>query len=599
MRCEAIAASPQLGVRRAQLRLGRAGRSFLSRGRQVATFAFPADRWRRAASGECRNATGHQRLDLKVLARLSPSAPLKVRAWTDRGLRSTTQGTLADLLAALNAGPAHLTLRLLSSSEGVRLAWGQQEPDPGLQAPLGVLTSTNTPPRAVSTARRGALLGTSPQPCAVSTAGSAVLPSTNNQSDARGCAGTGRGGMSTEPHLGNAPREAQGKAPLTSRDTCTTAVFVNKARVQSNLLQGGTAPLIAKGRPTGKCRPSLKGLFLVLELAGVTLLFLAWLAFLEDEEAEWTHPFLLAFLCLAGSLPAACKMCTRLRLRLRQLMEAREDDIVFLGRRIPFLREEEMSVLDGGSFLGRGGNACVRRLLYRGMHAVRKEFLHQDTVVLPMMREARLMLELHGAGGVPRPLALGFHPLTIIQEFVGEPYDKFLRQCSVQDMLRSLHLLCHRLGELHAQYVVHNDLKTDNITVSGDVHRPVLHVIDLGWACRVGHVAGDFTLETGKDDAPTEGFANECPWMAPEVRARRPVFPSGDVFSLGFLLQDLAADCIQPWLAVPLWRLGQRCCREDPSCRPSLHEVALASAAMEEELLQCQLQEPFHLVARC
>ena len=194
-------------------------------------------------------------------------------------------------------------------------------------------------------------------------------------------------------------------------------------------------------------------------------------------------------------------------------------------------------------------------------------------------------------------MALGFNPLTMIQEFVGEPYAKFLQQCTVQDVLHSLVLLCRRLGEMHAQGVVHNDLKEDNVTVSGSLHNPVLHVIDLGWACRLGRVAGDFTLETGQAAAPTEGFAKDCHWMAPEVRARRPVFPSGDVYSLGLLLQKLAADCTQPWLSVPLWLMGQRCSHEDPSCRPSLRQVALAIAELPGELLQCQLQEPYHLVA--
>ncbi|MPC61980.1 hypothetical protein E2C01_056060 [Portunus trituberculatus] len=197
-----------------------------------------------------------------------------------------------------------------------------------------------------------------------------------------------------------------------------------------------------------------------------------------------------------------------------------------------------------------------------------------------MMREARLMLELRGTGWVPRPLALGLEPLTFIQEFVCEPYDKFLMQCSVHGVLRSLGQLCHRLGEVHARGVVHNDLKADNIIVSGGVHRPVLHVINLGWAGRAGRVAGDFSLETGEEnDFSREGFGAECCWMAPEVKVPRPVFASGDVFSLSILLQELAESCIQPSLAVPLWRMGQRCASEDTSCRPCLPNVARAIAA--------------------
>ena len=74
------------------------------------------------------------------------------------------------------------------------------------------------------------------------------------------------------------------------------------------------------------------------------------------------------------------------------------------------------------------------------------------------------------------------------------------------------------------------------------------------------------------------------------------MFVSGDVFSLGHMLQVLAGIYIQPWLAVPLCQLGQRFTREDQGCRPSLHEVTLAIAALRRGLLQCQLQEAFHLL---
>lgn len=71
----------------------------------MTVFAFPADRWQRVESSELWNITGHQRLNLKQLERLPPDVTFKVRAWTIRGVRKTTQGTLADLLAALHRGP--------------------------------------------------------------------------------------------------------------------------------------------------------------------------------------------------------------------------------------------------------------------------------------------------------------------------------------------------------------------------------------------------------------------------------------------------------------------------------------------------------------
>ncbi|MPC66721.1 hypothetical protein E2C01_060872 [Portunus trituberculatus] len=435
-------------------------------------------------------------------------------------MRKTTQGTLADLLATLQAGSAHLTLRLLSSSEGVHLSWGVQEPDPALQAPSEAPLCPSPPPVAVKETL-GELHCPRPAHSLVSKALGRAL---SYSSDALAGAGTVPGAGSTAPLLEDKPLEdayvmdvpqedmplgTEGEALLPGHDTAFPAAPGTEAQVPPGFLQGGVASLSTKDRSTGQCRP--KG----------------------PEGSE---------------------------------LEAREGDIDFLGRRIPFLREEEMRALDGGSFLDSGGNGCARLLLWDGAPVVRKEF-HHDGALLSMMREALLMLELRGAGGVPRPLALGFQPLTIIQEFVG--------------VLRFLGQLCRRLWEVHTQGVVHNDLKADNIIVSGGVHRPVLHVIDLGWACRAGRVAGDFSIKTGEeDDFPREGLGAECRWMEPEVRAWRPVFASGDVFILGFLLQQIANYCIQPWLAVPLWRLGQRCAREEPSSRPCLPKVARAMAAL-------------------
>lgn len=129
----------------------------------MALFTFPTDGWNRMDSGEWHNVTGHQRLDLKVLARLPHEAPLKLWAWKSRGLRKSTQGTLADLLATLHGGPATLTLRLLCSSEGVRLTWGMQEPgEPSLHALSGAPPCLSTQPDVVTKARGGSLTYPSP-----------------------------------------------------------------------------------------------------------------------------------------------------------------------------------------------------------------------------------------------------------------------------------------------------------------------------------------------------------------------------------------------------------------------------------------------------
>ena len=161
------------------------------------------------------------------------------------------------------------------------------------------------------------------------------------------------------------------------------------------------------------------------------------------------------------------------------------------------------------------------------------------------------------------------------------------------------------MGEIHDKGIVHNDLKPDTITFSGGVREPVFHLIDLGWGCRVGRVAGEFIAENDYD-ACSEDDQNyweieedpECPWkwMAPEVRARWRVYPSGDVYSFGFLLQYLTENCKQAFLTEPLWRLAQLCTLRYPRNRPSLTEVIEAITGLRDELLPHQLDGSFDFV---
>ena len=172
------------------------------------------------------------------------------------------------------------------------------------------------------------------------------------------------GPLQQEVPLEYVPQEAEGEEVLTALDTSSPAALSTEALVPPGFLEGGVAPLRPKERSTGKCRPGVKGCHLkgpcpmVLRAWVMVLLLVAWHESMQDEAAAWTQAVLLAVLCLLVALPTICRMWRH----LRQEVEAREGDIDFLGRRIPFLREEEMRALDAGSFLGSGGNASARLL---------------------------------------------------------------------------------------------------------------------------------------------------------------------------------------------------------------------------------------------
>ncbi|KAK8399446.1 hypothetical protein O3P69_003497 [Scylla paramamosain] len=308
-----------------------------------------------------------------------------------------------------------------------------------------------------------------------------------------------------------------------------------------------------------------------------------------------------------------------------------EDDEELLRRHVPFLTEEQLRSLGRGRRLGVGGFGSVRQLQYEGNQAVVKELLRAGDLA-SLLREARVLVDLNGAGGVPRLLALCLAPLAMVQEFLGHTYDYYLGGCSVEQFLKSLINICHRLEEVHAKGYVHNDIKFNNITFIGTTSEPEFHIIDFGMACHVGEtlfkwardltdrearaarkkakhaICGD-TIEkflssldgkaAGEDNEDDDtddddDYAKErTPWMAPEVLGGKPVLPSGDVYSLGYLMELLMQSSPLTFLARPLRRLSHLCTSWEPSPRPSLPQVAEGVTKLLQHLTAAQLATKF------
>ncbi|KAG0710054.1 Megakaryocyte-associated tyrosine-protein kinase [Chionoecetes opilio] len=190
---------------------------------------------------------------------------------------------------------------------------------------------------------------------------------------------------------------------------------------------------------------------------------------------------------------------------------------------------QELRGLTRGDFIAEGAFGSVRRVVYRGQEAVIKE-LKDDRAVLPLLSEARVLVEVDGAGGAPRLLAASLPPPPPPpREGDGvrgqvSIYHDYVWRCSVQDFLASLISIARRLGEIHAMGIVHNDIKSNNITISGTVAKPAFHIIDFGVACRVGQICWNLRFV-------------ESVWVAPEVTRGRSVAPSADVYSVGKMVE--------------------------------------------------------------
>ncbi|MPC43296.1 Dynein heavy chain-like protein [Portunus trituberculatus] len=243
-----------------------------------------------------------------------------------------------------------------------------------------------------------------------------------------------------------------------------------------------------------------------------------------------------------------------------QWEEEREGDEEFLRRHVPFLESSKVQFLDNLGILGRGSHGTVWLVHYEGELAARKELL-PFCPPWDVLREARVALQLDGAGGVPRTLAVCLRPPIVLLEYVGDVYVEYLDECSVGGFLDSLVNIAVCLQEIHRSGIVHNDLKVDNITFTGRPENAVFHIIDVGLACRVGEA-----MDTLAGDMDEEKYW----WIAPEVLSRQPVFPSADVYSFGALVHYVIQECDKQLLKKCLECVIVNCTQRQSLSRPSL-----------------------------
>ncbi|XP_071537666.1 mitogen-activated protein kinase kinase kinase 7-like [Panulirus ornatus] len=195
------------------------------------------------------------------------------------------------------------------------------------------------------------------------------------------------------------------------------------------------------------------------------------------------------------------------------------------------LHREDVASLSAQALeiLGTGGNGTAYLVPWEDGVAVLK--VSHKPVSRSMMKEAKYMTYLKGAGGVPRLYATCKNPTSIVMTFLGRlTLQDFLTDkdptCGY-DLLQLGLLVGERLQEMHKKGIIHNDLKTNNVIVGGSPREPEVSIIDLGLAC-FKHSNLRLTDTPGK-------FL----WMAPEVRRGRPSTRSSDVYSYAYLLRQI------------------------------------------------------------
>ncbi|XP_071528805.1 uncharacterized protein [Panulirus ornatus] len=179
--------------------------------------------------------------------------------------------------------------------------------------------------------------------------------------------------------------------------------------------------------------------------------------------------------------------------------------------------------------LGSGGNGTAYLVPWKDGTAVLK--VSHQSQSCAFMIEASCMAYVKGAGGVPRVYAICQNPPSIVMSYLGR---MTLQDVLIDndpdrgfDLLQLGLLVGEGLQKLHKKWVIHNDLKSNNVMVGGTPQDPEVSIIDLGMAC-FKHCSLDLNITSGR-----------CRWMAPEVRCGRPSTRASDVYSYAYLLREI------------------------------------------------------------
>ncbi len=257
------------------------------------------------------------------------------------------------------------------------------------------------------------------------------------------------------------------------------------------------------------------------------------------------------------------------------------------------------------SLIGRGGMGLIYRALDVGLERevavkiLRHEFADNPRVVRRFVNESQIKSSLQHPG-VASVYACGtcddgrpFYAMKLIE---GQTLTQILSQ-PVRPLdfglLGMFAQVCQTMAYVHAQGIVHLDLKPSNIMVGDFAH---VRVIDWGLSRRIGSPDPDATTEhdfhmefsAGSQVSDTQsGNVRGTPaYMAPEQARGELLDARTDVFSLGAILCEILT--------------GQPVYRADHPQEILWHAIRGATARAVEELSQSETAEwLIGLVKRC
>ena len=215
---------------------------------------------------------------------------------------------------------------------------------------------------------------------------------------------------------------------------------------------------------------------------------------------------------------------------------------------------------DCREFLGEGVSARVFAARWKGQEVVIK--VSKTRHWLPLQREADFLIRLRGLAGAPKLLGVCLlPPILIMSRAPGRPLWQVLEAGDTSDQfkVRCARELSQKVYQMHQVFIIHNDLKSDNIIVNKVGENPEVSIIDFGLATFQGQSLGLLP------DPVTERKSFH---VAPELWRGAVSTSATDRYSLGFVFEDITRSLNTPASVKALTTLSLCLRSREPRMRP-------------------------------